>query len=345
MEIIKGKWRWNDEVECDSTAHDEYNVNFSSNGKSFDRLVLEWSTGYHYLKYVGEETVVVGQSANEGDDTYPIDKAYRDMNFGDDGQEIDQVLYEFITANAFELTVAKKLEMIAEYQKEMFDAGKRAEYDAFWDAFQENGARTDYQNAFCGVGWTNEVFKPKYPFGTITNVYQMFRGSHINDDLTKFNIDVSNVVNADYLFYSSWFTKIGVFGVQSNRGMNTTFGSCTYLETIEKIKSVAATVFDSTFDRCLALRNITFEGEIANDISFKDSTLLTKDSITNIINHLSDTASGKTLQLSKTAIDTAFGAYSADCDGDGKHDAWIGNDIEEWIELIDSKPNWDIVAV
>ena len=186
------------------------------------------------------------------------------------------------------------------------DTGGKSYYDEFWDIFQENGKRTDYQNAFAGVGWTEIIFKPKYPFGTITNAYQMFRNNHIKDDLTKFNIDISNVVNADYMFYSSWFTKIGVFGVQSNRGMNTTFGSCIYLETIEQIKSVAATTFNYTFDRCYALTKIAFEGVIANDISFKDSTLLTKDSITSIISHLSDTISGKTLTLSEIATFNAF---------------------------------------
>ena len=48
-------------------------------------------------------------------------------------------------------------------------------------------------------------------------------------------------------------------------------------------------------------------GWIVNSTSFSSSTLLTKDSIESIVNHLSDTATGKTLTLSKTAVNAAFG--------------------------------------
>ena len=40
--------------------------------------------------------------------------------------------------------------------------GRQAEYDEFWDAFQQNGNRTDYHFGFAGKGWRDETFKPKY---------------------------------------------------------------------------------------------------------------------------------------------------------------------------------------
>ena len=50
-----------------------------------------------------------------------------------------------------------------------FDAGKKAEYDAFWDTFQNNGNRTTYSYAFYGsaVGWNDTTFNPKYPIKII----------------------------------------------------------------------------------------------------------------------------------------------------------------------------------
>ena len=44
----------------------------------------------------------------------------------------------------------------------VFEAGKKSEYDAFWDDYQSNGTRTDYYNAFAGKGWTQTNLKPKY---------------------------------------------------------------------------------------------------------------------------------------------------------------------------------------
>ena len=39
-----------------------------------------------------------------------------------------------------------------------YEAGKKAEYDAFWDAFTDNGNRTDYGHAFSH--WGNEYIRP-----------------------------------------------------------------------------------------------------------------------------------------------------------------------------------------
>ena len=36
---------------------------------------------------------------------------------------------------------------------EGFDAGRQAEYDAFWDTYQLNGTRTEYRSAFSYYGF------------------------------------------------------------------------------------------------------------------------------------------------------------------------------------------------
>ena len=76
------------------------------------------------------------------------------------------------------MSIAEKLTAIAENEQRVYDAGymhgnndgyllgeeagKKSEYDAFWDAFQLDGERTNYSYAFSGSGWHSETFKPKY---------------------------------------------------------------------------------------------------------------------------------------------------------------------------------------
>ena len=64
---------------------------------------------------------------------------------------------------------------------EVYEAGKKAEHDVFWDVCQNYGNRTDYSNAFGGQGWRPDNFKPKYDIRP-TNGYMMFRAFGFADD-------------------------------------------------------------------------------------------------------------------------------------------------------------------
>ena len=46
---------------------------------------------------------------------------------------------------------------------DVYEAGKQAEYDRFWDIYQENGKRVRYDNAFTGDCWVDAIYNPKYP--------------------------------------------------------------------------------------------------------------------------------------------------------------------------------------
>jgi hypothetical protein len=100
------------------------------------------------------------------------------------------------------------------------------------------------------------------------------------------------------------------------------------LSTIEKVIVNENTTFDRWF-YYTNIKNITFEGVIGQnlDISYKEQnskkSWLSADSIRNIIEHLSDTASGKTLTLSNTAVNNAF-------------------TTDAWNALIATKSNWTI---
>ena len=84
------------------------------------------------------------------------------------------------------------------------------------------------------------------------------------------------------------------------------------------------------FDGCRQLKEFRVEGVIPVTCSFSHSTLLSHDSIVNIINALSPTASGQTLTLSATAVNNAFEG---------------GSEGAEWQALIATKPTWTFSLV
>ena len=57
------------------------------------------------------------------------------------------------------------LDAMATEIPKVFDAGKKAEYDAFWDVFQNYGDEEgmSYYSAFGYDGFTDENYNPKYP--------------------------------------------------------------------------------------------------------------------------------------------------------------------------------------
>ena len=188
---------------------------------------------------------------------------------------------------------------------EGYDAGKEAEWSAFWDVFQENGNRTDYRYAFNGIGWTDDTFRPKHDIKP-TQCYYMFHLSRVTDLsalLTKCGVelDLSTLTGrCDQMFaYATKVTKIPKLDLQtavySNGVMNSMFNSCSNLHTIENIHLAedGSTTFGSgTFAACSALENITFSGKIGQNGLDIHWSPLTKDSIMSIINALQKKTSG-----------------------------------------------------
>ena len=181
--------------------------------------------------------------------------------------------------------------------------GKQAEYDRFWDAYQQNGNKTDYDQAFAYNHWPDAILRPKHPlkFEGSNGGRQVFTGCKA---LTEINVPI--------------YAK--------NTRLIYTFQNCTLLKTIVLLHCEGVSDFNKCFDNCGLLENITIEGEIPLSISFAQSTKLTKESIKSIINALSATASGQTLTLSATAVTNAFGSVTA----------------VEWTSLIGGKSNWTI---
>ena len=238
------------------------------------------------------------------------------------------------------MSIAEKLITIAENEQRVYERGKQAEYDTFWDVYQENGSRLNYNYAFAGTGWTEKVFCPKFNFKP-TGTYCMFYNNKFAGDLVQrleecgVSLDLSRVNDGTRTFmYATKITRIGSVNVSLAPSINEFFSWCTSLVTIDELTITETTTSGTNmFLNCYELQNIVFSGIIGFNIGLPQSTKLTKASIQSIVSHLSDTTSGKTLTLSKTAVNNAFETASGTADG---------STSEEWLNLVATKPNWTI---
>ena len=240
------------------------------------------------------------------------------------------------------MSIADKLTTIAENEQKVYDAGKKAEYDRFWDAVQNYGNRTNYNRGFCGMTWTDDNFKPKYdirPNGQ-NSAYSLFGFAAITDlvELLEKQGIVLDTSKASGLFgemfANSSVTRIPTLDLTNaniSNGTTNMFANCNRLKTIDKIIMSENTITYSMFNGVTALENVIFEGVIGYTIDFK-SVPLSKDSIISIVNALSATKTGQTLTLKKSAVNNAF---SINVDDETTYP--VGS---EYHTLRHSKDNW-----
>lgn len=181
------------------------------------------------------------------------------------------------------MTREEKVLQLKQDFDEVYDAGKQAEYDAFWDTYQRNGIGLSYLYMFSGGGWRDAIYNPKYPIKILYNCNYMYFNSNITN--TKVSIDISGLTsNLMYMFASS------------------------KIETIPLLIVDEATAYGNTiFNACASLINLTIQGTIAKKgLDLQWSTNLSRASIISVINALSTTTSGLSVTFSKTAKEAAF---------------------------------------
>lgn len=201
---------------------------------------------------------------------------------------------------------------MADGVSEVYEAGKKSEYDAFWDEFQDYGNRTDCQNMFYGSGWTNAIYKPKHPLHP-TNAYAMYQRTGITDIYCGGNtiVDFSKCTDLYYTFYGTHIEHLGVLDFSSGTRMTTCFAGSAWLVSIDKlIISESMTSIVQAFTNTQSLVDVTIEGVIPVSVDIQKAPL-SYDSIVSFISHLSDTATGQTLTLSKAAVNKAFATGTA----------------------------------
>lgn len=236
--------------------------------------------------------------------------------------------------NAFET-----LKRVSENVTRVFESGRaKGARDAgeitateFWDGVTNGGERTSYSRAFSY--WGCEYLRPTRKIIPTSAESGLNTFAH-NTKLKKVEaayFDFSQKPRGTGTQSGYYFTfynckaleEIEDIGMQPDFTYNNAFANCVKLHTIAKMRADEDTAFSNAFDFCNALQNVAFEGVIGQNLNIRWSTKLSKDSISNIVSCLSGTASGKTLTLSKTAVNNAF------------TDA-------EWTALADTKKNWTI---
>ena len=173
--------------------------------------------------------------------------------------------------------------------------------EAFWDAYQQDGDRTNYDGAFGGEGWTTELFKPLYNIAPSSAAY-MFRKSNISGDLVEIcnNNDISLNFSNCTSFMEAFsnapnITRVGVIDIRK-AGLNiTNMFAYSGVKTIDKVLIAETNTLTYFPGVMLSLENISFEGVIATSISFAYSSNLTMASVDSIISCLKD-LTGKTAQ-------------------------------------------------
>ncbi len=243
------------------------------------------------------------------------------------------------------MSIADQIKRAKEDYDKVYEAGKKAEYDAFWDVFQSNGQLTSYNYAFAYGKFNDETFRPKYDirptsaermFAYNNNVGVGTSSSYCITDLSAclakagVVLDTSKCDSMNNVFYmGKGFTILPEISFESCTELDATFYGCTELNTIEKLilredgtNTFTNNTWNFPFGQCINLENITIEGVIGDSISFWQSPL-SKASVENIFSVLSATANGKTLTLSSGSK----GEFTAD----------------EWDALVATRTNWNVV--
>ncbi len=161
-------------------------------------------------------------------------------------------------------TEAIKPSAFANKVDEVYTAGKQAEYDAFWDIFQQSGTLLNYNHAF--YRWFKENYKPKYPIRTVI-ITNGFAYSKIEDTLVDIEILES----------------------YQNTTLSQLFNQCTVLHTVRSLVFPRKiTTYTNCFAGCKALTNLTVSGCInGNGFNVSDCPL-TKDSLLSVLETLAD---------------------------------------------------------
>lgn len=192
------------------------------------------------------------------------------------------------------MSIADKLNTIAENEQKVFEAGRKKEHQEFWNNYFGTDPRWSFSYRFAGSGWNSKTFKPTRDMD-VRGGSAMFMYSSINVDLVEYleqlgvTLDFSNCSGGSQIFSGSAFIRLGLLNFRTLSSLTGIFQNCKYLKTIDKIvlKDDGSQTFSSPFSGCTVLENITFEGVIGRSISFSSSPL-TLESACSIITHLKD---------------------------------------------------------
>lgn len=191
------------------------------------------------------------------------------------------------------MSIAEKLQIIAENEKKVYEAGKQAEYDVFWDVFQDGGNRTNYNTVF-NEYWNETNFKPKYDIKIVGGGKEIFYNCKISDLEKILNncgvtLDTSGMTTTETIFGGSSLKVLPVLDFSNVTSIYYTFNNCHTLHTIRKIILPKTAVDCSAyfFNNCYELTNVVFEGTLYRNFK-AHAPKLSHDSLISLINALAD---------------------------------------------------------
>ena len=201
------------------------------------------------------------------------------------------------------MSLQEKISTVKANTQAVYDKGKYDEWDNFWSNYQKfSGKGMSYIYGFACRGWNNENFKPKKDIVCTNSIRCMFYGAlNLEIDLRPeqfferfgVNITFSNITNWEQWLASSGIYAVGTVDVTSySDRLRYTFQGAKSLKYIEKVilPSTAEPTMQTTncFMNSTAIEHIRFEGIIGNTLSFQWCTLLTVESLKDIIEHLAN---------------------------------------------------------
>lgn len=187
------------------------------------------------------------------------------------------------------MSIAEKELLLKKDFDDVYEAGKQAEYDKFWDAYQDNGNRVIYNYAFAGVGWTDENFKPKHNISGERNVYNAtFSNTNISRAIKDLGIDIKTYANINNFANNARITHFNTLDfsevTQCNNGL-----SSPYLIRIERLILGNPNIFTGMFAISSNVEYIGFEGIVSsNGLNLSPCAKLQKECLVALLNILVD---------------------------------------------------------
>lgn len=199
--------------------------------------------------------------------------------------------------HAFSLGFGEEVSINDGYEKG-YDAGKRAEWNAFWDACQVDGSTQSYVQRFAGRGWNDITFKPKYDIRIAYNgAVRTFAYCGVKDlrgilEKQGVELDTDEGGNMTNMFESASITRMPTLNISKQNSGYAIFVGCKSLQSIQKLifKADGTTPIGSNmFQNCSALTEIEeIEGTIGKSLDMRWCEQLTHDTLIRISNALKD---------------------------------------------------------
>lgn len=240
------------------------------------------------------------------------------------------------------MDIAEKTLQLKQDFDDVYEAGKNKAIKEWQDDYLTYKNAVGYHFAFSA--WNEETYRlflsqPNDKlFKIINGADQMYRNFNmygvnrqtidlveLHKELGIPDIDWSTATQSCYNTFSySRISRLGIMDL-SNTTHSRFFTNASYLVTIDELKLNPSSEYTSLFDGCTSLKNIKFGNTIPKSLSFAVSPL-TKESIEDVVEHLSDDVTGQTITFKKTAKESDF-------------------TTEEWAALIATKPNWSFSLI